>query len=76
MLVKELFDFITDLTITSYNIEQYLDAAMDIASKRSYDGLTEEDKVDEEVKWTDDFCNIFGFCLFNFSSILQLSVYI
>nr|KAG5702070.1 hypothetical protein BaRGS_032319 [Batillaria attramentaria] len=49
MTVRELFDFITDITITADNIEQYLDTAMEIASTRSFQGMTEEDKVDEEV---------------------------
>lgn len=49
MTVRELFDFITDMTITPDNMDQYLDAAMDIASTRSFAGISEEDKVDEEV---------------------------
>ena len=50
MLVKELFDFITDLTITDENIDIVLQAAMDTASSRSYTGMSEQDKVDEEVR--------------------------
>ncbi|KAK7101147.1 serine/threonine-protein kinase RIO1-like [Littorina saxatilis] len=49
MMVKELFDFITDLTITDGNMDAVLQAAMDTSSTRSYTGLTEQDKVDEEV---------------------------
>ena len=36
MNLKELFDFVTDLTITDLNIEQYLETAMKIASDRSH----------------------------------------
>ena len=50
MLVKELFDFIADLTITDDNIDVVLQAAMDTASSRSYTGMSEQDKVDEEVR--------------------------
>lgn len=49
MLVKELFEFITDPTITSDNVEQYLEVAMEKALVRSHNGLTEQDKIDEEV---------------------------
>jgi len=34
MTLRELFDFVTDVTITSYNIHQYLEKAMEIASSR------------------------------------------
>ncbi|PVD23319.1 hypothetical protein C0Q70_16587 [Pomacea canaliculata] len=54
MLVKELFEFITDPTITSDNVEQYLEVAMEKALVRSHNGLTEQDKIDEEV-----FKNVF-----------------
>jgi len=35
MTGKELFDFITDLSITDQNIDDYLTATMKIASQRS-----------------------------------------
>ncbi|RUS87816.1 hypothetical protein EGW08_004415, partial [Elysia chlorotica] len=49
MTVKELFDFVTDSTITPENIDGYLDQAMKIASSRSLDDITEQEKIDEEV---------------------------
>jgi RIO kinase 1 len=49
MTVKELFDFVTDLTISEENMDTVLEAAMDRATSRSYTGITEEDKVDQEV---------------------------
>ena len=49
MLVKELFDFITDLTITDENIDAVLQAAMEKSCSRSHTGMTEQDKIDEEV---------------------------
>lgn len=45
MTIKELFDFVTDITIT--DIDVYLDKAMDIASNRC--PQTQQDKIDEEV---------------------------
>ncbi|GFN97212.1 serine/threonine-protein kinase rio1-like [Plakobranchus ocellatus] len=49
MTVKELFEFVTDTTITSENIDGYLEQAMRIASNRSLQDLTEQEKIDEEV---------------------------
>uniref|UniRef100_A0A1B6CH20 Serine/threonine-protein kinase RIO1 n=2 Tax=Clastoptera arizonana TaxID=38151 RepID=A0A1B6CH20_9HEMI len=46
MQVKQLFDFITDPTITESNMEAYLDKASAMAAETS---LTESEKVDEEV---------------------------
>lgn len=48
--MKELFDFVTDGTITEDNIDLYLEKAMTLASERSTDDITEQQKVDEEVK--------------------------
>lgn len=48
--MKELFDFVTDATITEDNIDLYLEKAMTLASERSTDDITEQQKVDEEVK--------------------------
>lgn len=50
LTVKELFDFVTDATITEDNIDLYLEKAMTLASERSTDDITEQQKVDEEVK--------------------------
>ncbi|XP_016133847.1 serine/threonine-protein kinase RIO1-like [Sinocyclocheilus grahami] len=49
MTVRELFEFITDPSITSDNINQYLDKAMEIASERTAEERSNQDKVDEEV---------------------------
>uniref|UniRef100_A0A3Q2Q139 Serine/threonine-protein kinase RIO1 n=1 Tax=Fundulus heteroclitus TaxID=8078 RepID=A0A3Q2Q139_FUNHE len=49
MTVRELFDFITDPSITSRNIEQYLDKAMVIAAERTAEQRSDQDRVDEEV---------------------------
>lgn len=48
--MKELFDFVTDATITEDNIDLYLEKVMTLASERSTDDITEQQKVDEEVK--------------------------
>ena len=50
MTVKELFDFITDLTITDDTIDEYLDNAMSTASSRTVDDVTQQQRVDEEVR--------------------------
>ncbi|XP_030608686.1 serine/threonine-protein kinase RIO1 [Archocentrus centrarchus] len=49
MTVRELFDFITDPSITCQNIDQYLDKAMVIASERTSEQRSDQDHVDEEV---------------------------
>ncbi|KAK2901044.1 hypothetical protein QQF64_014866 [Cirrhinus molitorella] len=49
MTVRELFEFITDPSITNDNINQYLDKAMEIASQRTAEERSNQDKVDEEV---------------------------
>ncbi|KFO89145.1 Serine/threonine-protein kinase RIO1, partial [Buceros rhinoceros silvestris] len=49
MTVRELFEFITDPSITSENIDDYLLKAMEIASKRTEEERSSQDKVDEEV---------------------------
>jgi len=48
MTGKELFDFITDLSITDDNIDDYLTAAMKTASQRSPDDVSRLE-ADEEV---------------------------
>lgn len=49
MTVKELFDFVTDITITSENIEDYLERAQERASSRSLDKKSAEEEVSEAV---------------------------
>ncbi|KAG5671512.1 hypothetical protein PVAND_001706 [Polypedilum vanderplanki] len=49
MTVKELFDFITDPTITEENMEQCLEAISEKIANRNIDELTEQEKIDEEV---------------------------
>ncbi|KAK3513950.1 hypothetical protein QTP70_032806 [Hemibagrus guttatus] len=49
MTVRELFEFVTDPSITSNNINQYLERAMEIASARTAEERSNQDKVDEEV---------------------------
>uniref|UniRef100_A0AAR2LK64 Serine/threonine-protein kinase RIO1 n=1 Tax=Pygocentrus nattereri TaxID=42514 RepID=A0AAR2LK64_PYGNA len=49
MTVRELFEFVTDPSITSDNINQYLEKAMEIASARTAEERTNQDKVDEEL---------------------------
>ncbi|XP_041357623.1 serine/threonine-protein kinase RIO1-like [Gigantopelta aegis] len=49
MTIKELFDFITDLAITEENIDDYLDKAMSISANRTYQDVSEQEKIDEEV---------------------------
>lgn len=53
MLVKELFDFITDPTVTEENMEAYLDKVSEQAAERG-DDITAEEQVKEEV-----FKNVF-----------------
>ncbi|XP_059201341.1 serine/threonine-protein kinase RIO1 [Centropristis striata] len=49
MTVRELFDFITDPSITCSNIDQYLEKVMVIAAERTSDQRSNQDAVDEEV---------------------------
>ncbi|XP_046558908.1 serine/threonine-protein kinase RIO1-like [Haliotis rubra] len=49
MTVKELFDFVTDMSITDDNIDDYLDKAMAITASRTLEDVTEQEKIDEEV---------------------------
>lgn len=46
MTVKQLFDFITDPSITEKNMEEYLDKAAELTTARE---LTAEDLLDDEV---------------------------
>jgi RIO kinase 1 len=49
LTVKELFDFVTDISITDDNLDDYLDKCMMITSNRTIDDVTEQDKIDEQV---------------------------
>nr|XP_029480123.1 serine/threonine-protein kinase RIO1 [Oncorhynchus nerka] len=49
MTLRELFEFVTDPSITSSNINLYLEKAMDIASKRTAEERSNQDSVNEEV---------------------------
>lgn len=49
MTVKELFDFITDPTVTENNMEQYLDKVSEKAATKIEEKLTTEEQIEEEV---------------------------
>lgn len=49
MTGKELFDFVTDVTITESNIGDYLERAQERASSRPVDEITAEEQVAEAV---------------------------
>ncbi|XP_055964474.1 serine/threonine-protein kinase RIO1 [Sorex fumeus] len=49
MTVRELFEFVTDPSITSANMDAYLLQAMEIASRRTQEERSSQDHVDEEV---------------------------
>ncbi|KAM4605063.1 serine/threonine-protein kinase RIO1 [Polymixia lowei] len=49
MTVRELFEFVTDASITIHNISPYLEKAMAIAAERTAEERSNQDKVDEEV---------------------------
>ncbi|XP_031213950.1 serine/threonine-protein kinase RIO1 [Mastomys coucha] len=49
MTVRELFEFVTDPSITADNMDAYLEKAMEIASQRTKEEKTSQDHVDEEV---------------------------
>ncbi|XP_064624994.1 serine/threonine-protein kinase RIO1-like [Lineus longissimus] len=49
MTVRELFDYITDPSITTDNADDYLDKIMEVTSHRTIDDITEQEKIDEEV---------------------------
>ncbi len=49
MTIKELFDFITDPTITEENMEMCLELISEKISNRNIDELTAQEKIDEEV---------------------------
>ncbi|XP_077415875.1 serine/threonine-protein kinase RIO1 [Vanacampus margaritifer] len=49
MTVRELFEFITDLSITCDNMDQYLEKMMAVAAQRTLAERSDRDRVDEEV---------------------------
>lgn len=49
LTTRELFDFITDPNINENNIDECLHKLDEIASKRTYEALTEQEKLDDEV---------------------------
>uniref|UniRef100_A0A2K6S4X4 Serine/threonine-protein kinase RIO1 n=1 Tax=Saimiri boliviensis boliviensis TaxID=39432 RepID=A0A2K6S4X4_SAIBB len=49
MTVRELFEFVTDPSITQENMDAYLSKAMEIASQRTKEERSSQDHVDEEV---------------------------
>ncbi|XP_004711697.1 serine/threonine-protein kinase RIO1 isoform X1 [Echinops telfairi] len=49
MTVRELFEFVTDPSITRENMDAYLSKAMEIASQRTKEERSSQDHVDEEV---------------------------
>lgn len=49
MTVKELFDFITDQTITEQNMEEVLERISERIKDRDFDAITAQEKIDEAV---------------------------
>lgn len=49
MTVKELFDFITDPTVTDYNRDAYLDKMSERAAAQTLEEVTAQEQIDEEV---------------------------
>lgn len=49
LTIKELFDFVTDITITADNLDEYLDRCMEITANRTVEDVSEQDKIDEQV---------------------------
>ncbi|XP_049808207.1 serine/threonine-protein kinase RIO1 [Schistocerca nitens] len=49
MTVKELFDFITDPTVTERNMEEYLDRVSEKAASRTLEETTAQEQIEEEV---------------------------
>uniref|UniRef100_UPI00398F49ED serine/threonine-protein kinase RIO1 isoform X2 n=1 Tax=Pristiophorus japonicus TaxID=55135 RepID=UPI00398F49ED len=49
MTLRELFEFVTDPSVTDDNLDAYLQKAMEIATERTEDERSNQDKVDEEV---------------------------
>ncbi|XP_038627523.1 serine/threonine-protein kinase RIO1 [Tachyglossus aculeatus] len=49
MTVRELFEFVTDPSITEDNLDAYLSKAMEVAAHRTEEERSSQDYVDEEV---------------------------
>lgn len=49
MTVKELFDFITDVTVVEENMEQCLEKISERIADRDLDSMNAQEKIDEEV---------------------------
>lgn len=49
MTVKELFDFITDQTITTENMEECLERISERIKDRDFDAISAQEKIDEAV---------------------------
>ncbi|XP_034284998.1 serine/threonine-protein kinase RIO1 [Pantherophis guttatus] len=49
MTVRELFEFVTDQSITNENMDAYLEKVMEIASERTVEEISNQNNVDEEV---------------------------
>lgn len=49
LTTRELFDFITDPNIDNDNIDECLHKLNEIASQRSFEAVTEQEKLEEEV---------------------------
>lgn len=49
MTVKELFDFITDQTITESNMEECLERISERIKDRDFDAITAQEQIDEAV---------------------------
>ncbi|KAI1287589.1 Serine/threonine-protein kinase RIO1 [Halotydeus destructor] len=49
LTLKELFDFITDPNITDDNLDDYLEEAQKIASRRTINDLNQREKQEEEI---------------------------
>ncbi|XP_017080689.1 serine/threonine-protein kinase RIO1 [Drosophila eugracilis] len=49
MTVKELFDFITDQTITAENMEECLERISERIKDRDFDAISAQEKIDEAV---------------------------
>lgn len=49
LTTRELFDFVTDSTINNENIDDYLTRLNEIASQRTVEAISEQDKLDDEV---------------------------
>lgn len=49
LTTRELFDFVTDSTINDDNIDDYLTRLNEIASQRTVEVVTEQEKLDDEV---------------------------